>query len=227
LRTVAFALLLFALVAGPGAPTAAAEQLHSTVISWSPNDVQPREPVFVVLQLYTAGPSPYPKDGHPVAGVKDVYVVIRGEEQTRRFATEDLGSGRYHTEIVFPTAGGWDLRVRYGAGGYGPGDEIPLGKGGICVGGDVCVGGQTTRSAPIHGDARPWTAIALAVGAALAVALVAAAASRLSYAKTTVTRVKPSARNMLSSRSRVFSSARTSRPEPSPAAARSFPSASV
>jgi hypothetical protein len=69
------------------------------------------EPISVVLQLYTAGPSPYPKDGILVAGVRDVEVVVRGRGngETRRFPTEDLGSGRYGTEIVFPKAGGWHV----------------------------------------------------------------------------------------------------------------------
>jgi hypothetical protein len=178
LRKITFAVLVFALAGGAGAPTAAAEQLHANVVSWSPNDVQPGEPVSVILQLYTHGPSPYPKDGEPVADVNDVEVVIRGEGQTRRFATEDLGSGRYSTEVIFPRAGGWDLRVRYGVGSYGPGDEILLGKGAICVGGELCVGDQPAQTVPARGDGRPRSALALAVVVLLIVALVGGAAIR-------------------------------------------------
>jgi hypothetical protein len=177
LRKIAFTLLLFALAAGVVAPGVSAnEQFHANVVSWSPNAVQPGEPIAVVFQLYTRGASPYPKDGDPVAGVNGVEVVIQGEEQTRRFATVDLGSGRYSTEISFPNDGGWYLRVRYGAGSYGRGDEILLGKGAICAG--SCVGEQPARSVPAHGDGRPWTVLALAVGV-LIVALVAAAVIRL------------------------------------------------
>lgn len=78
MRKITFALLLLALAGGGVVPTAAAEQLHANVISWSPNEVQPGDPVSVVFQLYTSGPSPYPKDEHPVADVNDVAVVIHG-----------------------------------------------------------------------------------------------------------------------------------------------------
>jgi hypothetical protein len=172
-------------------PAAAAEQLHANVVSWSPNDVPPGEPVFVVLQLYSAGSSPYPKDGNPVAGVNDVEMVIHSDGQTRRFATDELGAGRYSSEIIFPNAGGWDLRVSYAAGSYGAGGEILLGKGALCVGGEICVdaqpaqsvggaiwvGEQPARSVPAQGD--PRTMPALALGVVLIVALVAAALIRL------------------------------------------------
>lgn len=98
-----------------------------------------------------------------------------GEGQTRRFATEGLGSGRYSTELIFPKAGGWDLRVQYGFGSYGPDDEILLGKGAICVGVQLCVGEQAAQSVRARRDSRPWTALALTVGVVLIVPLVAAA----------------------------------------------------
>ncbi|HEY3069604.1 MAG TPA: hypothetical protein VGJ34_04750 [Gaiellaceae bacterium] len=49
---MALSFLAFALVAGALAPTAAAEELQANVVSWAPNDVQPSEPVSVVLELY-------------------------------------------------------------------------------------------------------------------------------------------------------------------------------
>jgi hypothetical protein len=107
--------------------------------------------------------------------VNDVYVVIFSEGQTRRFATEDLGGGRYRTAIIFPTTGGWDLRVRYGTGGYGAGEEILLGKGAICVGGDVCVGGQPAQGVSSQPDGRTRTAAAPVIAAAALVVALAAA----------------------------------------------------
>jgi hypothetical protein len=163
-------LLPFGLFGGV-VPTAAAEQLHANVDYWAPNDVRPREPVSVVLQLYVAGPSPNPREGRPVAGVNGVEVLLRGQGQTHRFATEDVGEGRYSAEIVFPEAGGWDLRVRYGAGDYGPGDEILLGKGGICVGAELCAAGHPAEAAP--SSRRAGVSVALAVGiGAVVIALV-------------------------------------------------------
>ncbi len=168
-------LLLFMMAAAVLAPAAAAEQLHSNVVAWTPKDVQPAEPVAVVLQLYTAGASPYPNDGKPVAAVNDIEVLIRGEGQTRRFATEEIGGGRYRTEIVFPTNGGWDIRVRYGPGSYGPGDEIQLGKGGICVGAEICDGEQPAQDVRAQADGRPSTTIAVALGLVTIIALVTTA----------------------------------------------------
>jgi hypothetical protein len=106
--------------------------------------------------------------------VNDVEAVIRGEGQTRRFPTEDLGGGRYGTEIVFPEPGRWAVRVSYGGGSYGPGDEIDLGKGGICIAAD-CVGPQPGQSAPADSSGWPWTTIIIPAAAVLAVALAAAA----------------------------------------------------
>jgi hypothetical protein len=174
-----FALLLLVLAGGVLAPTAAAEQLQANVVSWSPNDVRPGEPVSVVLKLYTAGPSPYPEAGIPVAGVSDVAVAIYRKSQARRFTTKALGSGRYRTEIVFPEAGGWNLRVQYAAGSHGPGAEILLGKGAICVGGQLCVDEQGVRSARATGHVRRWMHLAFAVAVVLIVAVVAAAERRL------------------------------------------------
>ncbi len=174
MKKIAFTFLLCLIVGAVLAPAATAAQLHSNVISWTPNDVQPGEPVAVVLQLYTAGASPYPQDGKPVAGVNDIAVLIRGERQTRRFATEDIGGGHYRTEIVFPKNGGWDLYVRYGAGSYGPGDEIQLGKGGICVGAELC-SDEPVQTVPAQGNGQPWTALALAAGLLAAAALVSLA----------------------------------------------------
>ena len=160
------------------APAAMAAQLHANVLSWTPNDVRPGEPVSIVVQLYTAEGSPYPQDGKPVAGVKDVEVVIRGGGPTRRFATDDVGDGRYRTEIVFPNNGGWDMDVRYGAGSYGLGDEIQLGKGGICVGAPLCEGGPlkpdaNTAAPQDESDrvARLVALVAVALGGLAAIAL--------------------------------------------------------
>jgi hypothetical protein len=108
----------------------------------------------------------------PIAGVSDVEVVIRGEGQTRRFPIEDLGGGRYRTEIVFPGPGGWAVRVSYGAGSYGPGDEIDLGKGGICIAAD-CVGPPSGQTAPADSNGWAWTTMIIAAVAS-AVALAAA-----------------------------------------------------
>lgn len=158
-----------ALGAGVVVPTAAAEQLQANPLSVSPNDIdQSGVPVSIGFQLYTAGPVPDPPHGKPVAGVNDVEVVIRGEGQTRRFPTEELGGGRYRTEIVFPEPGGWELRVSYGAGSYGAGDEIPLGKGAIRIEGDH-VGPRPSETAPGESTRWPWTMIVAA--AVLAVAL--------------------------------------------------------
>jgi hypothetical protein len=178
MKKIVFAFLVSTLTAAALAPSAAAEQLHANVVSWSPNDVQPGEPVSIVLELYTAGPSPYLAHGKPVAGVNDVQVVLHGQGQTRRFATKDLGSGRYSTEATFPQAGGWAVRVSYGPGRYGAGDEILLGKGAICVAAD-CVGPQSVETAPAHSNGWRWTTVALVIAAVLAVALLAAGLIRM------------------------------------------------
>ena len=156
MRKIALTVLFVALVGAVMSPTAAAKQLHSNVVSWAPADVQPGMPVEVTLVLSTAGPTPYPKDGTPVAGVNEVEVVIRGEEETHRFATQDIGGGRYRTELIFPKLGGWNLRVRYAPGSYGHGDEVLLGKGAICVGGELCIGEQPEQSGPGPGGFRGW-----------------------------------------------------------------------
>jgi hypothetical protein len=174
MKKIAFTFILVAFTAGMLTPTAAAEQLHSTVTSWTPNDVQPGEPVRVVLQLYVDAGSHYPRDGKPVPGVNDVEVVIYGEGETRRFDTEDVGGGHYSTSLIFPERGGWDLRVRYASGSYGPGDEILLGKGAICVGGELCVEPKPGQTPPAQGEGFPW--MPLAVAALLAVVLVGAGA---------------------------------------------------
>ena len=143
MRMIALTVLFVALVGAVMSPTAAAKQLHSNVSSGeAPADVQPGMPVEVTLVLSTAGPTPSPKDGTPVAGVNEVEVVIRGEEETHRFATQDIGGGRYRTELIFPKLGGWKLRVRYAPGGYGHGDQVLLVKGAICVGGELCKCGR-------------------------------------------------------------------------------------
>jgi hypothetical protein len=99
---LAFALLTFSLTGGVLVPAATAEQLRANVVSWSPNDVRPSEPVSVVLQVYTLGPSPYPDDGDPVAGVNDVEVVIRGDGRHIGSPPRTSAAGRYGTEIIFP-----------------------------------------------------------------------------------------------------------------------------
>jgi hypothetical protein len=123
-------------------PVAAGGQIQANVVSWAPNDVQPRKPVTVVFRLYRIGASPYPKDGKPVTGVTGVAVVIRKHRQERRFAAARVGPGRYRTKLVFPRKGGWDLRVRYRATGdrRARAHQVLLGKGAICVGADFCPG---------------------------------------------------------------------------------------
>jgi hypothetical protein len=156
------------LAAGAVVPAAAAEPLRANVVSVSPNDIdQPIVPVSIVFQLYEPElPSAYPTWGTPVAGVNDVEVLIHGQDRTRRFRSEDLGRGRYHTQVVFPEAGGWDLRVGYGAGSYGAGGEIDLGKGAICIAAD-CVGPQPGEAASAESSGRRWTTILIVVAAVL------------------------------------------------------------
>jgi len=173
MRRIVFITSLLTLSAVVLAPAAAAEQLHANVASWAPNDVKPGEPVSIVFYLYTPNPgSPWTPDGKRIAGVNDVEVVLHGPGQTRRFASEDLGDGRYSTEIAFPEAGGWAVRVGYRSGRYGAGDEIGLGKGAICVAAD-CVGPRTGETARADSDGWPWTITALISAAVLAFALVA------------------------------------------------------
>lgn len=176
MRRLALALLVVALGAGVIVPSALAEPLRANVVSASPNDIdQPGVPVSIVFRLYKPElPSP-PTWGTPIAGVNDVEVVVRGNGQTRRFATEDLGGGRYRTEIVYPEPGGWTVDVSYGAGGYGPGDEIKLGKGAICIAAD-CVGPQPGEAAPADSGGRPWTTTIIVAAVLLALALLGAAA---------------------------------------------------
>jgi hypothetical protein len=171
------AILLSTLTTAIVPSSAAADQLHANVASWSPNDVRPGEPVSLVLYLYTPSPTAWAPDGRRFAGVNDVEVVLRGQGQTRRFATEDLGGGRYGAEISFPQAGAWAVRVSYGPGRDGVGDEVPLGKGGVCVAAD-CVAPQPGETTFVQSDGWPWTTIALIFAAGLAVALVVAAVTR-------------------------------------------------
>jgi hypothetical protein len=172
MRRLAFVCLFVALAAGAAVPTAAAEQLHANVVSWSPNDVRPGEPVSVVLWLYTAEGSPYPSDGTPAVGVEDVAVVIRGQGESRRFPATYLGRGRYSAAISFPKSGGYELRVSHGVSSYGPSGEILLGKGAICVAVD-CVAPQPHQARQALGDGKRWLLFALSF-AVLVVALVAA-----------------------------------------------------
>ena len=148
--------------AGVGAP-AAAGQLRANPVSVSPNeDPRAGEPVLIVFQLSAFGPSPRPR----VARVDDVEVVLRGEGETRRFPAEDLGSGRYRTEVVFPKPGGWELRVSYGADG-----EIQLGKGAARVVGSS-VDGPRKADGPLR------NAVALVLASVFAIVVVAAALPR-------------------------------------------------
>jgi hypothetical protein len=174
-RRLAVTLLFVALGAGVVVPSALAEPLRANVVSVSPNDIdQPDVPVSIVFHLYKVElPSP-PTWGTPIAGVNDVEVVIRGEGQTRRFRTEDLGGGRYRTQIVFPEPGSWAIHVSYGVGRYGPGDEIILGKGAICIAAD-CVGPQPGDGAPADGRGWLWTTIMIVAAVLLAVPLLSAA----------------------------------------------------
>ncbi len=178
MKKLVLTFLLLTMTAAVAAAPARAEPLRANVVSASPNDLdQPDVPQSVVFTLYKPElPSP-PTWGTPIAGVNDVEVVIRGEGQTRRFPTEDLGGGRYRTQIIFPEPGGWAIHVSYGAGSYGSGDEIDLGKGGICIAAD-CVGPQPGEAAPSDSRAWPWTAIAVLAAAVLAVAIVVLGALR-------------------------------------------------
>jgi hypothetical protein len=180
-RRLAFLFLFIALGAGVVAQAAAAEPLRANVVSVSPNDIdQPDVPVSIVFRLYNPQlPSPQPDWGKPFGGVNDVEVVVRGQGQTGRFPTEDLGGGRYRTEIVFPEPGGWTVRISYAAGSYGAGDEIDLGKGAICIAAD-CIGPQPGETAPADSNGQPWTTIItiIIMAAALALASVAVALVR-------------------------------------------------
>jgi hypothetical protein len=169
MKKLAFAFLFLTVTAAVVAPSALAEPLRANVVSVSPNDIdQPDVPVSIVFRLYKPElPSAYPTWGKPVGGVNDVEVVIHGQGQTHHFRTEDLGGGRYRTEIVFPEPGGWDLRVSYGAGSYGAGDDIDLGKGAICIAA-VCVGRpQPGETASAESSGRRWTTSIIVVAVVL------------------------------------------------------------
>jgi hypothetical protein len=169
-RRLTFA-LLFVVLAAAVVPAAAAEPLRANVVSASPNDLNqagvPQTIVFTIFRPELPDPPP-PTWGKPIAGVNHVEVVLRAEGQTLRFPTEDLGGGRYRTQIVFPTPGGWSVRVSYGVGAYGPADEIDLGKGGIRI--DIAadrVGAQSAKTAPAADSRQPWRAILILVAAVL------------------------------------------------------------
>jgi hypothetical protein len=153
---VAVALLVFACWAGAVTLPAAADEPLANVVSWTPNDVRPDEPVSIELSLSGVG--------SPRADA--VEVVIRGDGGVRRFPTKTLGSGRYSTQIVFPEAGSWRVLVAYGDG------EVPLGKGAICVAAD-CIGQQPDARAAEQDGRSAWWWIGLG---ALAVASFAATA---------------------------------------------------
>jgi hypothetical protein len=170
-----FALVLGLLAAGTFVPTAAAQQLQfrANVHSWSPNIVRPGEPVSVVLTLHAE-----PAQGAEIRadGRRDVAVVIRGNGQTRRFPTTSLGSGLYRTQIVFPAAGAWHIRVQYRVGADGPVGETDLGKGGACVGDCVEADAQQLRGPPSPSTGHPWLLFGVAIAGG--VVLLAAAAAR-------------------------------------------------
>jgi uncharacterized membrane protein len=172
MRRIALPFLFVALAAGAAVPTAAAEQLHANVVSWSPNDVRAGEPVSVVFWLYTVEGSSYPSDGRPAVSVEDVAVVIRGQGESRHFPATHLDRGRYSTAISFPTSGGYDLRVSHGVSSYGPAGEILLGKGAICVATD-CVTPQPDQAREALGDGKSRLPLG-STSAVLLVALVAA-----------------------------------------------------
>jgi hypothetical protein len=172
MRKIVLALVVLTSTAAIVAPPAAAEQLHANAASASPNDVQPGEPQTVVFYLYTPSPKPWSPDGKRFAGVNDVQVVLHGQGQTRRFAATDLGDGRYSAQITFPEDGSWSVRVSYGSGLYGAGDEIALGKGGIRV------PAQPVEQSAASSKGRPWTTIGVIVAAVLALGLVAAVVIR-------------------------------------------------
>jgi hypothetical protein len=172
MRRIALPFLFVAVAAGAAVPTAAAEQLHANVVSWSPNDVRAGEPVSVVFWLYTVEGSSYPSDGRPAVSVEDVAVVIRGQGESRHFPVTHLDRGRYSTAISFPTSGGYDLRVSHGVSSYGPAGEILLGKGAICVATD-CVTPQPDQAREALGDGKSRLPLG-STSAVLLVALVAA-----------------------------------------------------
>jgi hypothetical protein len=180
MRKALFLFVFLLIGAAVVVPAAAAEPLRANVVSVSPNDLdKPNVPQSIVFQLYKPElPAPHPTWGKPIASVNDVEVVIHGQGQTRRFPTEDLGGGRYRTEIVFPEPGAWSVRVSYGAGSYGAGDEVGLGKGGVCIAAD-CVGAPTDEANPAQSDGRPWTTMGIVIAAVLASALLAAGLVRL------------------------------------------------
>ncbi len=178
MRKIVLPFLVMTLTAAIVAPPAAAEQLHANAASASPNDVEPGEPQTVVFYLYTPSPKkPWLPDGKRFAGVNDVQVVLRGHGQTRRFGATDLGDGRYSAQITFPEAGSWSVRVSYGSGRYGAGDEVALGKGGIYVAADG-VPPQPGEQSPASSNGWPWTTIGVIVAALLALGLVAAVVIR-------------------------------------------------
>jgi hypothetical protein len=156
---------LVLVMAGTGVfvPSAAAEPLRASVVSASPNDIdEAGVPVSIVFELFEPE-LPSLRWGKPIGGVKSVAVVLRGDGQTRRFSAEDLGGGRYRTEIVYPAAGAWEVLVSYGTGGYGAGAEVALGKGAICIAAD-CTGLAPGERAPTAAAGRPWTAIVVGAG---------------------------------------------------------------
>ena len=171
MRTLAFAFLSVVLGAAVVVPAAGAEPLRANVVSVSPRNIDQADvPVSIVFELYKPElPTAHPSWGKPIGGVDDVEVVIHGQGQTRRFPAEDLGGGRYRTEIVVPEPGGWSLRVSYRAG-----DEIALGKGALCIAAD-CVGPPPGETASAASSGRPWTMIIVVAAALLCLAAVVAA----------------------------------------------------
>jgi hypothetical protein len=155
---------------------AAAEPLRANVVSWSSDRYEPGVPQSIVFRLYEPQ-LPSPDWGKPISDANDVEVVIHGQGQTQRFPAEDLGGGRYRTTIAFPERGGWSVGVRYGAGSYGTADEVPLGKGGICIV-TGCDGPPPGEPASPAGSGWPWTMTIIA-GAAVLLGLVVVLAVRL------------------------------------------------
>lgn len=160
-----FALVLGVLITGIFVPAAAAQQFRANVDSWSPDIVQPGEPVTVVLTLHA---DPAPRTKARTNGRREVAVVIRKNGQMRRFATKPLGSGRYRTKIVFPAAGRWTVLVRFRAAANSSAGEIPLGKGATCVG--DCGASRAMRNPSANGHG--WLAIALGIGGGVLLAAV-------------------------------------------------------
>jgi hypothetical protein len=151
----------------------AAGQLRANPLSGWPSEIRPGDRVRIVFTLGRV--SVHGTDaGVPLDGRRTVAVVIRADGRTRQFPARALGSGRYRAEIVFPAAGIWGMRVRFGAGGAQ--DEVVLGKGAVCV--RPCVEVQATTRTSATDHAGVVTTVFIFIALAISVASAAAVARR-------------------------------------------------